>query len=65
MCIRDRYEGDLDHIIGFIHIKDIYPLIVKKEYFEVTALLREIQFVPETMPIDKVAHDCLLYTSRR
>ena len=51
------YEGDLDHIIGFIHIKDIYPLIVKNQYFEITALLREIQFVPETTPIDKVAHE--------
>ena len=49
------YETDLDHIVGFIHIKDVYPLIVKNVDFEIASLLRDIQFVPETMQIDKVA----------
>lgn len=49
------YETDLDHIVGFVHIKDIYPLLVKNANFNLSALLRSIPFVPETMPIDKVA----------
>ncbi len=51
------YEGDLDHIVGFIHIKDIYPLIVKNEDFKLISLIRDILFVPETMTIDKVAYE--------
>ena len=49
------YETDLDHIVGFVHIKDIYPLLVKNADFNLSALLRSIPFVPEIMPIDKVA----------
>lgn len=49
------YDTDLDHVIGFIHIKDIYPHVVRKENFNIETLIREILFVPETMTIDKVA----------
>ena len=49
------YENDLDHIVGFIHIKDVYPLIVKNEDFKLNSLLRDIIFVPETITIDKLA----------
>lgn len=49
------YDGDLDHIAGFIHIKDIYPLIVKNKNKPVSSLIRELLFVPETMPIDNLA----------
>ncbi len=49
------YDGSLDKILGFLHIKDIYPLIVKKENVELSSLLREAFFVPETMLIDNLA----------
>ena len=49
------YDNDLDHIVGFIHIKDVYPLIVKNEDFKLKSLLRDIIFVPETITIDKLA----------
>ncbi len=49
------YEGSIDNIQGLIHIKDIYPLLVKKQEFTLSSLLREAFFVPETMPVDKLA----------
>ena len=49
------YEGSLDKILGFIHIKDIYPLLVKHKDFSISSLLREPIFVPETMPVDNLA----------
>ena len=49
------YDGNLDNIQGLIHIKDIYPLIVKQKEFALSSLLREAFFVPETMPIDNLA----------
>ena len=48
------YERDLDHIIGFVHIKDIFL----QQYFgrpiELRKLLHPALFVPETMPLDRL-----------
>lgn len=45
-------EGDLDHVIGVIHIKDIFrrerPLASLQE------VAREIAFVPETLELDRL-----------
>jgi magnesium and cobalt exporter, CNNM family len=45
-------EGDLDHVIGVIHIKDIFrrerPLASLQE------VAREIAFVPETLQLDRL-----------
>ncbi len=49
------YEENLDNILGFIHIKDIYPMLARKKDFSVSSLLREAFFVPETMPVESLA----------
>jgi CBS domain containing-hemolysin-like protein len=45
-------EGDLDHVIGLIHIKDIFrrerPITSLKD------VAREIAFVPETLELDRL-----------
>ena len=45
-------EGDLDHVIGLIHIKDLFrrerPLTSLQE------VAREIAFVPETLELDRL-----------
>lgn len=48
------YEEDLDHIIGILHVKDIYPLIYADKTINLKELLREPILVPETMTIDNV-----------
>ena len=49
------YDKNLDHIKGFIHVKDIYPLIAEQKPVDISKLIRKTLFVPETMPADKLA----------
>ncbi len=47
------YEGDLDHIIGMYHIKDLLRLLLSNQ--PVTAVrVRQAPVVPETTPLDDV-----------
>ncbi len=48
------YEGDLDHIIGFIHIKDLFLQQYLGRPIELRRLLRPALLVPESMPLDRL-----------
>ena len=54
------YEGDLDHILGVVHAKDVLRLIEKgmpaagAGTFDVRAITRTVPFVPESMPLDEL-----------
>ena len=48
------YEGDLDHIIGFVHIKDLFLQQYLGWPIELRKLLHPALFVPETMPLDRL-----------
>lgn len=48
------YEEDIDHIVGLVHVKDLYSLSVKDEVCPIKNLLREILLVPETMTMDNL-----------
>jgi len=53
------YEGDLDHIIGFVHVKDVLRQIHlgwkhPGWKLDLRRLLHPALFVPETLPIDKL-----------
>ncbi len=43
------YRDTLDQVIGFVHIKDLIPLIGTRRKFDITQLLREILVVPPSM----------------
>lgn len=45
------YEGDKDNIIGYIHIKDLLPVLKGLSNQTLKDLLRECPFVPETKAI--------------
>ncbi len=50
------YEEDIDHITGVLHIKDAFAFAQKNEVFrtpirEIPGLIREVDFVPETLNI--------------
>jgi CBS domain containing-hemolysin-like protein len=47
------YDGDLDHIIGMLHVKDLLRRLLADEPI-VAADVRRIPFVPETTPLDDV-----------
>jgi putative hemolysin len=48
------YEGDLDHVIGFVHIKDLFRQQYLGWDIELRKLLHPALFVPETMPLDRL-----------
>ena len=49
------YEKEnIDKIIGFIHVKDLYAIAMTKEEYSIPSLLRPIILVPETMTLDNL-----------
>ncbi|MDH3746039.1 MAG: hemolysin family protein, partial [Acidobacteriota bacterium] len=45
-------KKDLDHVVGFVHIKDLFRADPLPE--SLLAVRRDIAFVPETMPLDRL-----------
>ncbi len=45
-------DGDLDHILGLVHIKDIFRAVPTPT--SLTEVRREILFVPETLALDRL-----------
>lgn len=48
------YEGDLDHIIGFVHMKDVLRCTYLKMQIDLRRLVNAVLFVPETLPLDRM-----------
>lgn len=48
------YERDLDHIIGFVHIKDLFRQLHLGWPLELRKLLHPALFVPESMHLDRL-----------
>lgn len=45
------YKDTLDHMLGFIHVKDLLPMLASDVGFELKALMRDLLFVPPSMRI--------------
>lgn len=51
------YDGDLDHIVGVVHVKDVIRVILKgadAAAFDLGATMRPALFVSETLPLDRL-----------
>ena len=48
------YEENIDKILGFIHVKDLYALTMNNKKFVLKDLIRPIMLVPETMTLDNL-----------
>ncbi len=51
------YEDNIDKILGFIHVKDLYSLAMTKENYDIEKLIRPLMLVPETMTLDNMIID--------
>lgn len=51
------YDGDIDHITGLIHVKDLYSLSIEDKETTVESLQRKIMLVPETMTLDNLVRE--------
>jgi CBS domain containing-hemolysin-like protein len=48
------FKNNLDDISGFVHIKDIAKIILKKKDFKMEEIIRQCLFVPPSMKISKL-----------
>jgi putative hemolysin len=46
------YSGDLDHIVGIIHIKEILSFVEQPDNFSMREVARAPYFVPEAKPVE-------------
>src|SRR5438270_7349500 len=53
------FEGDIDHIKGIIHAKDILLVFARHEEdsFDIQKVLRPAKFVPEQKKVDELLHE--------
>jgi CBS domain containing-hemolysin-like protein len=53
------FRGDLDHIVGLIHAKDLllFYTLANAPEFNIDRILRPIQFTPETKKVDELLHE--------
>ena len=51
------YEENIDHILGFIHVKDLYSLSMNDTEYSLDKIIRPIKLVPETMTLDNLIID--------
>ncbi len=52
------YEGDIDHVIGLIHIKDLVMFYARgTKSFDIARLLRRIESTPESKKVDELLHE--------
>lgn len=45
------YRNTLDHVEGFLHVKDLFAIIAGDQPYEMTAIIRPMLFVPPSMRI--------------
>jgi putative hemolysin len=43
------YEGDIDHIIGFVHLRDLFALYQTDDEADIRSIVRPVPFVPESL----------------
>lgn len=48
------YEGDIDHIVGFVHLKELFQLSYKGNSPNLSRILRKVTFVYHTTTLDDV-----------
>jgi CBS domain containing-hemolysin-like protein len=46
------FTGDIDHVVGFVHVRDMFELGEEERHtMKIRELMRPIRFVPETKPV--------------
>ncbi|MGZ4042808.1 MAG: hemolysin family protein [Bacteroidia bacterium] len=51
------YMGDMDHIIGIIHSKDLLIALIDNKFRSLKDIMRPAHFVPESMKINELLRD--------
>jgi CBS domain containing-hemolysin-like protein len=48
------YEGNIDNVVGMVHLKDLVRQQLAGEPFDLSTMVRPIAFVPETLPVERL-----------
>ncbi|HLI28304.1 MAG TPA: hemolysin family protein [Chloroflexota bacterium] len=51
------YDGDLDQLVGVLHVKDLFKLLEQcnpPEPFDLRRLVRSVPIVPDSLPVDSL-----------
>lgn len=51
------YKGDIDHIIGILHVRDIVPMVQNPELIVMADLVRPVVYVPWVKPVGDLLRD--------
>lgn len=51
------YEKDFDNIVGMVHQKDIFQLLLNKEIKSLKEIMRPIMFIPETVRVNQLLQE--------
>jgi CBS domain containing-hemolysin-like protein len=51
------YMGDMDHVIGIIHSKDLLKAVIDNRFTSLKDIMRAAHFVPESMKINELLRD--------
>ena len=53
------FEGDIDHVVGLIHTKDLLLFYTRSsgQKFDIERILRQIRFTPEQKKVDELLHE--------
>ncbi|MCE3225867.1 MAG: hemolysins-related protein containing domain [Bacteroidetes bacterium] len=51
------YLGDIDHVIGIIHSKDLLKALINNQFRSLKDIMRPVHFVPESMKINELLRD--------
>lgn len=51
------YLGDIDHVIGVIHSKDLLKALIDNKFRSLKDIMRPAHFVPESMKINELLRD--------
>ena len=52
------YRGNLDDVVGMIHIRDVMRHWARKAPLDLNAIRRDILFAPQSMPIPALLKKC-------
>jgi putative hemolysin len=51
------YEKKTDNIIGMVHLKDVFMMLTKHEEKPLSAIMRPILFIPESIKVNQLLHE--------
>src|SRR5262249_52853610 len=50
------FEGDLDHIVGLVNVKDLVLSLAEDHPFDLDSIMRPVNYTPQSKKVDELLH---------